>query len=217
MKHENDISTAELKSREAGVKMMTKNLKKGEQEIRKAFKKEKDEVSKEVLKTMLESRIAENKLKLTEAKNERKNVREMINSRISTNEKYSRKLKSTLEKAYKRSLKNREAIRKSEIDELESVASVVENNIRQFVNIADIEHDELRGVVDERVKLFADEVRENNVGVERAQMIKEIKQEEARVAKYSKAILKMAKQDAKTKKKLEKEEAIAARKTKKNS
>lgn len=217
MKHENNISTAELKSREAGVKMMTKNLKKGEQEIRKAFKKEKDEVSKEVLKTMLESRIAENKLKLTEAKNERKNVREMINSRISTNEKYSRKLKSTLEKAYKRSLKNREAIRKSEIDELESVASTVENNIRQFVNIADIEHDELRGVVDARVKLFIDEVRDNNAGAERAQMIKEIKQEEVRIAKYSKAILKMVKQDAKTKKKLEKEEALAARKTKKNA
>jgi hypothetical protein len=166
---------------------------------------------------MLESRIAENKLKLTEAKNERKNVREMINSRISTNEKYSRKLKSTLEKAYKRSLKNREAIRKSEIDELESVASTVENNIRQFVNIADIEHDELRGVVDARVKLFIDEVRDNNAGAERAQMIKEIKQEEVRIAKYSKAILKMVKQDAKTKKKLEKEEALAARKTKKNA
>ena len=217
LREEIDVITTELKARDAGLKTMRTNLRKGEQEVRKTMKAEKDGVRKALFKEMLEQRIGENKLKMNEAKLETAEVRAVIQDRIARNERHTRKLKYALERAYKKSLKNRALNNDSDVDSLNDLSTEAEKGILIFNNATEIEDAELREFVQIRVEQFADDLREYQRGLSEEQAAKEQAAAEKAYAKEAKA---EAKAEAKTRKAVAKSEVKAllkaARKTQKN-
>jgi hypothetical protein len=228
LREETDVMTLELKARDAGIKTMRTNLRKGEQEVRKTMKAEKDGVRKALFKEMLEQRVGENKLKMNEAKLETAEVRGVIQDRIARNERHTRKLKYALERAYKKSLKNRASNNDSDVESLSDLSTELEKSILIFNNATEIEDAELREFVQNRAEKFADDLREYQRGLSEEQAAKEqaaIDKEMKRVYRdIEKAYAKEAKAEAKTQKAVAKAEAKAevkallkaARKTQKN-
>jgi hypothetical protein len=217
LREETDVITTELKARDAGLKAMRTNLRKGEQEVRKTMKAEKDGVRKALFKEMLEQRVGENKLKMNEAKLETAEVRAVIQDRIARNERHTRKLKYALERAYKKSLKNRALNNDSDVDSLNDLSTEAEKGILIFNNATEIEDAELREFVQIRVEQFADDLREYQRGLSEEHAAKEQAAAEKAYAKEAKA---EAKAEAKTRKAEAKAEVKAllkaARKTQKN-
>lgn len=228
LREETHVITTELKARDAGLKSMRTNLRKGEQEVRKTMKAEKDGVRKALFKEMLEQRVGENKLKMNEAKLETAEVRAVIQDRIARNERHTRKLKYALERAYKKSLKNRASINESDVESLSDLSTEAEKGILIFNNATEIEDAELREFVQIRVEQFADDLREYQRGLSEEHAAKEhaaIDKEMKRVYRdIEKAYAKEAKAEAKAEAKTRKAEAKAevkallkaARKTQKN-
>jgi hypothetical protein len=228
LREETDVITTELKARDAGLKTMRANLRKGEQEVRKTMKAEKDGVRKALFKEMLEQRVGENKLKMNEAKLETAEVRAVIQDRIARNERHTRKLKYALERAYKKSLKNRVSNNDSDVESLSDLSTEAEKSILIFNNATEIEDAELREFVQNRTEQFADDLREYQRGLSEEQAAKEQAAAEKAYAKEAKAEAKAeaktrkaeAKAEAKTRKAEAKAEAKAllkaARKTQKN-
>jgi hypothetical protein len=217
LREETDVMTLELKARDAGFKTMRTNLRKGEQEVRKTMKAEKDGVRKALFKEMLEQRVGENKLKMNEAKLETAEVRAVIQDRIARNERHTRKLKYALERAYKKSLKNRVSNNDSDVESLSDLSTEAEKSILIFNNATEIEDAELREFVQNRAKQFEDDLREYQRGLSEEQAAKELAAAEKAYAKEAKA---EAKAEAKTRKAEAKAEVKAllkaARKTQKN-
>jgi len=181
-------------------------------------------VRKALFKEMLEQRIGENKLKRNEAKLETAEVRGVIQERIARNERHTRKLKYALERAYKKSLKNRASINESDVESLSDLSTEAKKGILIFNNATEIEDAELREFVQIRVEQFEDDLRDYQRGLSEEQAAKEQAAAEKAYAKEAKAEAKaeaktrkaLAKAEAKTRKALAKAEAKAARKTQKN-
>jgi hypothetical protein len=224
LREETGVITAELNARDVGIKTMRTNLRKGEQEVRKTMKAEKDGVRKALFKEMLEQRIGENKLKMNEAKLETAEVRAVIQDRIARNERHTRKLKYALERAYKKSLKNRASDNDSDVESLSDLSTEAEKSILIFNNATEIEDAELREFVQICAEKFADDLREYQRGLSEEHAAKEqaaIDKEMKRVYRdIEKAYAKEAKAEAKTQKAVAKAEVKAllkaARKTQKN-
>ena len=81
-----------------------------------------------------------------------------INGKIAKKEKFTRKLKQTLERKYKKSLKDRAKAEK-DIVEVEEETGELKKKVKEFHDLADIEDVELRGFVKMKTQEFVDELR----------------------------------------------------------
>lgn len=85
-----------------------------------------------------------------------------INEKIAKKEKFTRKLKQTLERKYKKSLKDRAKVEqdiKNDIVEVDEETGELKKKVKEFHDLADIEDDELRGFVKMKTQEFVDELR----------------------------------------------------------
>ena len=84
-----------------------------------------------------------------------------INEKIAKKEKFTRKLKQTLEQKYKKSLKDRATLRDLEKDiaEVDEETGELKKKVKEFHDLADIEDVELRGFVKMKTQEFVDELR----------------------------------------------------------
>jgi hypothetical protein len=146
-------------------------------------------------------------------------VRAVIQDRIARNERHTRKLKYALERAYKKSLKNRASINESDVESLSDLSTEAEKSILIFNNATEIEDAELREFVQNRAEQFADDLREYQRGLSEERAAKEqeaIDKEMKRVYRdIEKAYAKEAKAEAKAEAKTRKAEAKVEAKTRK--
>ena len=84
-----------------------------------------------------------------------------INEKIAKKEQFTRKLKQTLERKYKKSLKDRATLRDLEKDiaEVDEETGELKKKVKEFHDLADIEDVELRGFVKMKTQEFVDELR----------------------------------------------------------
>ena len=88
-----------------------------------------------------------------------------INEKIAKKEKFTRKLKQTLDRKYKKSLKDRATLRDLEKDLANDVVEVDEETgelkkkVKEFHDLADIEDVELRGFVKMKTQEFVEELK----------------------------------------------------------
>jgi hypothetical protein len=85
-----------------------------------------------------------------------------INEKIAKKEKFTRKLKQTLERKYKKSLKDRAKAEKdlaNDIAEVDEETGELKKKVKEFHDLADIEDVELRGFVKMKTQEFVDELR----------------------------------------------------------
>jgi hypothetical protein len=85
-----------------------------------------------------------------------------INEKIAKKEKFTRKLKQTLERKYKKSLKDRAKAEKDlakDIIEVDEETGELKKKVKEFHDLADIEDDELREFVKAKTQEFVDELR----------------------------------------------------------
>jgi hypothetical protein len=85
-----------------------------------------------------------------------------INEKIAKKEKFTRKLKQTLERKYKKSLKDRAKAEKElakDVVEVDEETGELKKKVKEFHDLADIEDVELRGFVKMKTQEFVDELR----------------------------------------------------------
>ena len=85
-----------------------------------------------------------------------------INEKIAKKEKFTRKLKQTLERKYKKSLKDRAKAEKDlakDVIEVDEETGELKKKVKEFHDLADIEDVELRGFVKMKTQEFVDELR----------------------------------------------------------
>jgi hypothetical protein len=85
-----------------------------------------------------------------------------INEKIAKKEKFTRKLKQTLERKYKKSLKDRAKAEKElakDVVEVDEETGELKKKVKEFHDLADIEDVELRGFVKMKTQEFVDELK----------------------------------------------------------
>ena len=85
-----------------------------------------------------------------------------INEKIAKKEKFTRKLKQTLERKYKKSLKDRAKAEKDlakDVIDVDEETGELKKKVKEFHDLADIEDVELRGFVKMKTQEFVDELR----------------------------------------------------------
>jgi len=215
LRNEIGVIQAEMKDKVNEMKTMKANLKKGEKELNKTMKAEKDEAKKQVIRAMLQQRKVENKDKMYEINDNMKGIRDFFNAEISKKEKHTRKLKSKLMKQYKKSLKNKVKISKAEINAFKKAQKATGTNIRVFEDLTQIEVADLREVVQDKVKELNDEMAKKQAEVDAKEKAKAEKEQ----LKAEKEQLKAEKEQLKAAAKAEREAKAAAKeanKTRKN-
>ena len=142
---------ADIRGLRDAAKMKDKDAKLFAKNIRVQLKNVQDADQKNDLKMQIKTMAIEKKEEIAR-----------INEKIAKKEKFTRKLKQTLERKYKKSLKDRakaEQDIKNDVVEVDEETGELKKKVKEFHDLADIEDVELRGFVKMKTQEFVDELR----------------------------------------------------------
>jgi hypothetical protein len=138
---------ADIRGLRDAAKIKDKDAKLFAKNIRVQLKTVQDAIQKNDLKMQIKTMAIEKKMEIAR-----------INEKIAKKEKFTRKLKHTLERKYKKSLKDRAKAEK-DILEVDEETGELKKKVKEFHDLADIEDVELRGFVKMKTQEFVDELR----------------------------------------------------------
>ena len=138
---------ADIRGLRDAAKMKDKDAKLFAKNIRVQLKTVQDALQKNDLKMQIKTMAIEKKMEIAR-----------INEKIAKKEKFTRKLKQSLERKYKKSLKDRAKAEK-DILEVDEETGELKKKVKEFHDLADIEDVELRGFVKMKTQEFVEELK----------------------------------------------------------